>query len=147
MKREHEDSLMYPPLEELRRKIPQKYELVLAATRRAKQIIREQRLNPLGIPSDDKHKKPLSIALGDIVEGKVDKQSLMAPDIVFDEYEEDQLDSFPEFEHMRKDDRDFSAEAEGEDSYIDEETDADTEETEDEFDFDAGFESEEDEEL
>lgn len=147
MKHEHEDSLMYPPLEELRKQIPQKYDLVLAATRRAKQIIREHRLNPLGVSAEDKRKKPLSIALADIVEGKVDKQALMVPDIVFDEFEEDQLDNFPEFEHMRKDDRDFSAEAEGDDSYIDEDVDADVEEADDDVEFDAGLEPEADEEL
>ncbi len=83
MKRE-EDSLMHPPLENLLARIPQKYELVLTATKRAKQIIREQRLNPSAI-NETGGLKPLSIALHDIAEGRVDKQVLLTPDIEFDE--------------------------------------------------------------
>jgi DNA-directed RNA polymerase omega subunit len=94
----HDDSLLYPTLEQLLEKIPQKYELVLTATRRAKQILREQRLNPVAFSDDDLRRKPLTIALADIVEGRVDKQALMTLDIEFDEVDQEQLDMFPDAE-------------------------------------------------
>jgi len=94
----HDDSLLYPTLEHLLEKIPQKYELVLTATRRAKQILREQRLNPVAFSDDDLRRKPLTIALADIVEGRVDKQTLMTLDIEFDEVDQEQLDMFPDAE-------------------------------------------------
>jgi DNA-directed RNA polymerase omega subunit len=75
---------MNPPLENLLARIPQKYELVLTATKRAKQIIREQRLNPSSI-EDAGGLKPLSVALRDISDGRVDKQVLLTPDVEFDE--------------------------------------------------------------
>lgn len=141
MKRELEDTLMHPPIEELRAKIPHKYELVLVATRRAKQIIRELRQNPASFSAADHAKKPLTIALQDIASGKVDKEALLAPDIEFDSYEEEQLDYFPEYEGLRTPPREFSAEAEGDDSYIDEELDGDTDEPDD-LDFDDVLEDE-----
>jgi DNA-directed RNA polymerase omega subunit len=95
MKRD-EDSLMFPPLEELLTKIPRKYELVLTATKRAKQIIRQHRLNPLGIDPSERTRKPLSIALTDIVQGKVDEDTLNMPDTFFDEETEDELALFDE---------------------------------------------------
>jgi DNA-directed RNA polymerase subunit omega len=82
--RREDDTLMNPPLEDLLARIPQKYELVLTATKRAKQIIREQRLNPAAL-EEANGIKPLSIALHDIAEGRVDKQVLLTPDIDFDE--------------------------------------------------------------
>ena len=95
-----EDTLMNPPLEELLDQIPQKYELVLTATRRAKQIIRELRLNPLGIDESLRQRKPLSIALMDISSGRVDKTALLAPDIEFDEIEHEQPDFFGDPERL-----------------------------------------------
>jgi len=95
-----EDTLMNPPLEELLHEIPQKYELVLTATRRAKQIIRELRLNPLGIEESLRQRKPLSIALMDISSGRVDKTALLAPDIEFDEIEEERTDFFGDPERL-----------------------------------------------
>jgi DNA-directed RNA polymerase omega subunit len=141
MKRELEDSLMYPPIEELRARIPHKYELVLVATRRAKQIIREMRQNPNSFSAADHAKKPLTIALHDIAQGKVDKDALLAPDVEFDTFEEEQMDYFPEYEGLRTPAREFSAEAEGDDSYIDEELDADADEPDD-LDFDDVLEDE-----
>jgi DNA-directed RNA polymerase omega subunit len=88
MKRD-ENSLMNPPLEQLIARIPQKYELVLAAAKRAKQIIREQRINPMSVSEEQKHIKPLTIALHDIAAGKVDKEVLLTPDIEFDDYVEE----------------------------------------------------------
>jgi len=94
----HEDDLMTPPLESLLARIPQKYELVLTATKRAKQIIREHRLNPAAA-EDAAGLKPLSIALRDIAAGRVDKQVLLTPDVEFDEIgETDELQS--EIERM-----------------------------------------------
>ena len=96
--RHDEDTLMSPPLENLLARIPQKYELVLTATKRAKQIIREQRLNPSAL-EDPLALKPLSVALRDIAEGRVDKQVLLTPDVEFDEIgETDELQS--EIERM-----------------------------------------------
>ncbi len=95
MKRD-EDSLMYPPIEELLKKIPRKYELVLTATKRAKQIIRQQRLNPLAVEDSERGRKPLSIALNDIIAGKVDEDTLTIPDSFFDEETEDELALFDE---------------------------------------------------
>jgi DNA-directed RNA polymerase omega subunit len=96
--RRDEDTLMHPPLENLLARIPQKYELVLTATKRAKQIIREQRLNPTAI-EESGGLKPLSVALHDIAEGRVDKQVLLTPDVEFDELgETDELQN--EIERM-----------------------------------------------
>jgi DNA-directed RNA polymerase omega subunit len=93
-----DDNLMHPPLENLLARIPQKYELVLTATKRAKQIIREHRLNPAAV-DDANGIKPLSIALHDIADGRVDKQVLLTPDVEFDEVgEADELQS--EIERM-----------------------------------------------
>lgn len=131
MKRELEESLMYPPLEELRKRIPQKYELVLVATRRAKQLIREQRLNPGTTPLSDRGKKPLTVALIDIVQDRVDKEALLAPDLELDTFEEEHVDYFPEYEGLRTPPREFSTEAEGDDSYIDEDIDDTADEPDD----------------
>jgi len=125
----HDDSLLYPTLEHLLEKIPQKYELVLTATRRAKQILREQRLNPAAFNDDDLRRKPLSIALTDIVEGRIDKQALMTFDLEFDDLEHEKIDMFPDTEGFGLPKSDSSTE----DQEIDEpEADDDTEE-EDEF--------------
>ena len=78
-------SLMNPPLQKLLDKLPQKYEAVLAVTRRAKQIIREQRLNPGAFTEEELKRKPLTVAIHDIVDGRVDQEALMAPDVMFDE--------------------------------------------------------------
>jgi DNA-directed RNA polymerase omega subunit len=93
MKRD-EDSLMNPPLEELRKRIPHKYELVLAATKRAKQILRQQRINPMSMDDEAKNRKPLSIALMDILSGRVDRDSLTELEPVFDDYIEESSDFF-----------------------------------------------------
>jgi DNA-directed RNA polymerase omega subunit len=88
MKRD-ENSLMNPPLEQLIARIPQKYELVLAAAKRAKQIIREQRINPMSVTEEQRHVKPLTIALHDIASGRVDKEVLLTPDLELDDYVEE----------------------------------------------------------
>lgn len=122
----HDDSLLYPTLEQLLEKIPQKYELVLTATRRAKQLLREQRLNPVAFSDDDLRRKPLTSALADIVEGRVDKQSLMALDVEFDEIDQEQLDMFPDAEGLgvpREDSPEGEAEAKGSGSDDDSEDD------------------------
>jgi DNA-directed RNA polymerase omega subunit len=89
MKRE-DDSLMNPPLGKLLEKIPQKYELVLVATRRAKQLIRQQRMLQLGAEAEiSEDSKPLSIALNDIVEGRISADDVLAPEFDVDEPEDD----------------------------------------------------------
>jgi DNA-directed RNA polymerase omega subunit len=98
-----DESLMYPPLEELLERIPLKFELVLAATRRAKQIIRQQRLNPTSAEIELKGRKPLSIALEDILEERVDMHSLLAMDIELDAVEEEELDMFPDLPYPDRD--------------------------------------------
>jgi DNA-directed RNA polymerase omega subunit len=97
-----EDSLVYPPIEKLLEKIPQRYELVLTATRRAKQIIREMRLNPMAFSEEDRKRKPLNIALMDIIEGRVDQQALMSPDIEFDDLSKKSFDSFSGVEDLER---------------------------------------------
>jgi len=97
-----EDSLVYPPIEKLLEKIPQRYELVLTATRRAKQIIREMRLNPMAFSEEDRKRKPLNIALMDIIEGRVDQQALMSPDIEFDDLNKQSFDSFSDVEELAR---------------------------------------------
>jgi DNA-directed RNA polymerase omega subunit len=101
MKRD-EESLMVPPLEDLQARIPQKYELVLAATRRAKQIIRQRQLN--ASTDDDTGGKPLTLALHDIAQGRVGVEQLSEPDIIFDDHEEEQQDFFPELERFHRED-------------------------------------------
>jgi DNA-directed RNA polymerase omega subunit len=95
-----EDSLIQPSLEALLVRIPKKYELVLTATRRAKQIIRDMRLNTVGYSEDDLRRKPLSIALNDIVEGRVDTATLHIPDISYTDYEEGTSDLFTDIEAL-----------------------------------------------
>lgn len=86
-----EDSLMYPPLEELLEKIPDKYALVLTATKRAKHIIMQNRLNPSTAMVDLDSRKPLSIALRDISEGVVDQSALDLPEPLLDDYVDDEM--------------------------------------------------------
>jgi DNA-directed RNA polymerase omega subunit len=110
---------MYPPLEELLERIPLKFELVLAATRRAKQIIRQQRLNPGAPELDLKGRKPLSVALEDILEQRIDTVALLAQDIEYDIVEEEELDMFPDLpypDRERDQEEGFSAEDSSEDS-------------------------------
>jgi len=77
------DTLMYPLLEDLLAKIPSKYELVLLASLRAKQIIAKQRLGPTleGEVDDDVKAmqaghKPLSQALGEIARGELNRDKI-----------------------------------------------------------------------
>ena len=146
MKRE-DDSLLNPPLEKLLAEIPQKYELVLTATRRAKQIIRERLLNPVAFGEQERHRKPLSISLVDIAEGKIDKQALMAPDIQFDDIEGESLALFTDVESF--DESPSSADEEVEDKDMDLEEDEDEDDEDDlvEVDdlFDLGSDEDDDE--
>ncbi|MBN2080713.1 DNA-directed RNA polymerase subunit omega [bacterium] len=122
-----DDSLLYPALENLLERIPQKYELVLAATRRAKQILREQRLNPAAFTDDEMRRKPLTIALYDIAENRVDQQVLIAPDIEFDDLEPEAPDMFPDAEG-------FGQPLGERDALADEEPEPEPEEFEDDMD-------------
>lgn len=81
--RRDDGSLMFPPVEELVEKIPQKYELVLTATKRAKQLIIEMRHNPGLFSNEQLRTKPITLALHEIVSGAVDTQALMAAEIDF----------------------------------------------------------------
>ncbi len=102
MKRE-EDSLMTPALEDLQARIPQKYELVLVATRRAKQLIRQQRLADLGAPVDTSGIKPLSIALRDIAEGRISVDDILAPEFDVDEYHDESTTIYADLPEMGDD--------------------------------------------
>jgi DNA-directed RNA polymerase omega subunit len=82
MKRD-DGSLMYPPLEALVDRIPQKYELVLTATKRAKQLIIEMRHNPGLFNAEQSRTKPLTLALQEIAAGTIDKDQLLAAEIDF----------------------------------------------------------------
>jgi DNA-directed RNA polymerase omega subunit len=84
MKRD-DGSLMYPPLENLVDRIPQKYELVLTATKRAKQLIIEMRHNPGLFSAEQMRNKPLTLALQEIAAGTVDKDQLLAAEIDFND--------------------------------------------------------------
>jgi DNA-directed RNA polymerase omega subunit len=129
MKRD-EESLVNPPLQDLLVQIPQKYELVLAATRRAKQILRQQQINPMEA-GDPKYRKPLTLALMDIAAGRVDTAELMQPDVIFDEFEDEQQEFFPELENFNRDEPDEalsmadSDEDEDEDDVLDDELEDD----------------------
>lgn len=128
MKREREEeSLMIPALEQLQARIPQKYELVLAATRRAKQIIRQQQLNAGG-EDGERPGKPLTLALHDIAEGRVGVEQLSEPDIIFDDYEEEQQDFFPELERFHRDEPDGALDAVDMDEDDEDEEDLDLDE-------------------
>ena len=85
-----EESLMYPPMEVLLDKIPDKYALVLTATKRAKHIILQKRLNPNAEGMQD-DRKPLSIALKEIAEGVVNQSDLDLPELLMDDYVDDEL--------------------------------------------------------
>jgi DNA-directed RNA polymerase omega subunit len=102
MKRE-EDSLMTPTLEDLQECIPQKYELVLVATRRAKQLIRQQRMAGLGAPVDPSGFKPLSIALRDIIEGRITADDVLAPEFDVDEYHDETTTIYTDLPEMGDD--------------------------------------------
>ncbi len=86
-----EDSLMYPPMEDLLKKIPDKYALVLTATKRAKHIIMQNRLNPTSPESLQDDRKPLSIALREIADGVVDRSDLDLPEPLLDDYIDDEM--------------------------------------------------------
>jgi DNA-directed RNA polymerase omega subunit len=77
------DSLAHPLLEDLLKVIPSKYELVLLAALRAKQIISNQKrgLNARGELEQDVQaahggRKPLSIALGEISRGELPREKM-----------------------------------------------------------------------
>jgi len=86
-----ETSLMYPPIEDLLEKIPDKYALVLTATKRAKHIIMQNRLNPTVSDELRDDRKPLSIALQEIADGVVDSSNLDLPEPLLDDYVDDEM--------------------------------------------------------
>ena len=59
--------MLYPPMNELLKEIPSRYMLVNVVAQRARQIASEA--EDEGIPLDD---KPVSMAIREVVEGKVD---------------------------------------------------------------------------
>jgi DNA-directed RNA polymerase subunit omega len=80
-KKRKKASLTQPSLERLLEKVPSKYELVLLASRRARQIKREVDLRPERI-RDFEFTKPLTQALFEIVEGKVTAEDLKYVDLL-----------------------------------------------------------------
>lgn len=77
------ETLLYPLMEDLQKHVPSKYELVLLASLRAKQIIYKARrgVNPEGeLPEEaleeDSKIKPLTQALVEIAEGKLERDKL-----------------------------------------------------------------------
>ncbi|HHW19124.1 MAG TPA: DNA-directed RNA polymerase subunit omega [Firmicutes bacterium] len=54
-----------PPLEDLMKKVDSKYSLVIAAAKRARQIVSQKETNALAVH------KPVTIALEEIASGKV----------------------------------------------------------------------------
>ncbi len=82
-KKRKKASLTQPSLEKLLEKVPSKYELVLLASRRARQIKREIDIRPDRI-KDVEFAKPLTQALYEIVEGKVTAEDLKYVDLLDD---------------------------------------------------------------
>jgi len=77
------DTLMYPLLEDLLARIPSKYEVVVLASLRAREIIRKQKLGAsfdgeldADVAREGEALKPLSRALAEIAEGKLDREKM-----------------------------------------------------------------------
>ncbi|MCC7477321.1 DNA-directed RNA polymerase subunit omega [bacterium] len=127
--RRDDGSLMFPPVEELVEKIPQKYELVLTATKRAKQLIIEMRHNPGQFSQEQMRTKPITLALHEIASGQLDKDALLAADIDFSDPDPDnefhsELDRYERPSYDRQP-AGFTSEAVdmGEDDYEDDDDD------------------------
>ncbi|MBR4099272.1 MAG: DNA-directed RNA polymerase subunit omega [Clostridium sp.] len=61
--------MLYPPMRDLLEKVPSRYELVNVVASRARQIANEAEL--AGEPLEE---KPVSIAVREIAEGKLDEE-------------------------------------------------------------------------
>lgn len=85
-KRKRIASLTQPSLEKLLEKVPSKYELVLLAARRARQIKREVDFRPER-QREFEFTKPLTTALFEIVDGKITAEDLKYVDL-FEEPDE-----------------------------------------------------------
>ena len=59
--------MLYPAMKDLLQKVPSRYQLVNVVAHRARQIAREAEIT--GEPLDD---KPVSIAIREVAEGKLD---------------------------------------------------------------------------
>ncbi|OPX23696.1 MAG: DNA-directed RNA polymerase subunit omega [Planctomycetales bacterium 4484_113] len=77
------DTLLYPLLEDLLQRIPSKFEVVVLASLRAREIMRKQKLGAsfdgeldADVVSEQETLKPLSRALADIAEGKLDREKM-----------------------------------------------------------------------
>lgn len=77
------DTLMYPLLEDLLKQIPSKFEVVVLASLRAREIMRKQRQGAsfegeldADIVGEQETLKPLSRALMEIAEGKLDREKM-----------------------------------------------------------------------
>ena len=81
LKKRRRANLTQPSLERLLKKVPSKYELVLLASKRARQIKREIDFRPEAA-REYEFTKPLTMALFEIVEGKVSAEDLKYVDIL-----------------------------------------------------------------
>ena len=61
--------MLYPPMKDLLKKIPSRYQLVNVVACRARQIASEA--EDAGVPLED---KPVSLAIREVAEGKLDIQ-------------------------------------------------------------------------
>ena len=61
--------MLYPAMKDLLKKVPSRYQLVNVVAHRARQIAREAELS--GEPLED---KPVSIAIREVAEGKLDSE-------------------------------------------------------------------------
>ena len=61
--------MLYPAMKDLLQKVPSRYQLVNVVAHRARQIAREAEIT--GEPLDD---KPVSIAIREVAEGKLDAE-------------------------------------------------------------------------
>jgi len=82
-KKRRKASLTQPSLERLLGKVPSKYELVLLASKRARQIKREIDFRPERA-REYEFTKPLTTALFEIVEGRVTAEDLKYVDLLAD---------------------------------------------------------------
>ena len=81
LKKRRRANLTQPSLESLLKKVPSKYELVLLASKRARQIKREIDYRP-DAAREYEFTKPLTMALFEIVEGRVSAEDLKYVDIL-----------------------------------------------------------------
>ena len=98
--------------------------------------------SPFAGDEADRHRKPLSIALGDIVDGRIDQQVLMAPDIQFDDIEQESAELFTDEGSLSESFSSESEDTEADDSESEDEGEDDLSDVDDLFDLGGDDDSE-----